>query len=86
MFIEPGHPNYSLHYCTVSGKILVIQLDAFVREVLDGCSLWLKEVEGKEPFNTNYCSFAAVVTPTESPHTSSGHRWSGNMFGGRRDT
>ena len=58
VFIEPGHPNYSLHYCTVSGKILVIQLDAFVREVLDGCLLWLKDVEGSEPFETNYSSFA----------------------------
>jgi hypothetical protein len=58
VFIEPGHPNYSLHYCTVSGKILVIQLDAFVREVLDGCLLWLKDVEGTEPFSTNYNSFA----------------------------
>jgi hypothetical protein len=58
VFIEPGYPNYSLHYCTVSGKILMIQLDAFVREVLEGCSLWLKAMEGTEPFTTNYASFA----------------------------
>ena len=58
VFIEPGHPNYQLHYCTVSGKVLVIQLDAFVGEVLDGCDLWLKDVEGTKPFTENYARFA----------------------------
>jgi hypothetical protein len=58
VFIEPGHPNYSLHYCTVSEKILIIQLDAFVREVLEGCELWLKDVEGTKPFTENYARFA----------------------------
>lgn len=58
VFIEPGHQHFSLHYCTVGGKILVIQLDAFVREVLDGCLLWLKDVGCTEPFKTNYDNFA----------------------------
>lgn len=58
VFIEPGHPDFSLHYCTVSGKILMIQLDAFVREVLRGCEMWLDAVEGTEPFTRNYAKFA----------------------------
>ena len=58
VFVETGHQNYGIHYCTISGKILLIQIDEFIREVLDGCRMWLKDVEGKEPFITNYASFA----------------------------
>jgi hypothetical protein len=36
----------------------MIQLDAFVREALDGCKLWLTAVEGTEPFTGNYANFA----------------------------
>lgn len=58
MFIEPGHPNYGLHYCLVSGNALLIQLDEFVEEVLRGCELWLESMEGTEPFEENYGLFA----------------------------
>jgi hypothetical protein len=57
-FVEPGYPNLSVHYCTVSGKVLVIQLDAFVGEVLQGARLWLQAVEGTKPFDDNYVNFA----------------------------
>ncbi|MDP3883933.1 hypothetical protein [Hydrogenophaga sp.] len=58
MFVEPGHPNYSIHDCLVSGKALLIQLDEFVMEVLRGGELWLKSVQGTEPFEQNYSHFA----------------------------
>jgi len=58
VFIEPGYNNYSIHYCTVHGAILVIQLDAFVEEVLWGCERWLEAVEGTKPFSENYDKFA----------------------------
>lgn len=58
MFIEPGHPNYSIHYCLVSARVLLIQLDEFVQEVLQGCELWLGAVQGTEPFERNYAHFA----------------------------
>jgi len=54
MFVEPGLPNYGLHYCLVAGKVLMIQLDEFVGEILSGCKLWLDAVEGTEPFESNY--------------------------------
>ena len=58
MFIEPGHPNFSIHYCLVGGSALLIQLDEFVHEVLRGCELWLGTVQGTAPFERNYASFA----------------------------
>lgn len=58
MFIEPGHQNYSIHYCLIGDKALLIQLDKFVEEVLRGCELWLESVEGTEPFEKNYSLFA----------------------------
>jgi hypothetical protein len=58
MFVEPGHPNYSIHYCLVSGRALLIQLDEFVQEVLRGCELWLGSIENTEPFERNYVHFA----------------------------
>lgn len=58
MFIEPGHQNYSLHYCLIRGEALLIQIDQFVDEVLSGCELWLKSVEGTELFEKNYGFFA----------------------------
>lgn len=58
MFVEPGHPHYGLHYCLVAGKVLMIQLDEFVAEVLRGCELWLDARKGTEPFETNYRHFA----------------------------
>jgi hypothetical protein len=58
MFVEPGHPNYGIHYCLMGGNALLIQLDEFVQEVLRGCELWLENVEGSEPFESNYAGFA----------------------------
>lgn len=58
IFIEPGHPNYSIHYCLVAGEALLIQIDQFVEEVLHGCELWLEAVKNTEPFKTNYDHFA----------------------------
>jgi hypothetical protein len=58
MFIEPGYPNYDMHYVLIGGKALLIQLDKFVEEILCGCELWLDFVEGTEPFETNYKGFA----------------------------
>lgn len=58
IFIELGHPNYSLHYCIISGNALLIQLDEFVEEVLCGCEVWLESIKGTEPFETNYRFFA----------------------------
>ena len=58
MFIEPGHPNYSIHYCLIGDNALLIQLDEFVEEVLQGCELWLASVEGTDPFENNYSLFA----------------------------
>lgn len=58
MFIEPGHPNYGLHYCLISGDALLIQLDEFVEEVLRGCEAWLEYIEGTETFENNYRLFA----------------------------
>jgi hypothetical protein len=58
LFIEPGHQNYSIHYCVVGGGALLIQLAEFIEEVLRGCELWLQSVEGTEPFEKNYQSFA----------------------------
>jgi hypothetical protein len=58
IFIEPGHPNYSIHYCLVGGDALLIQIDQFIEEVLRGCELWLEAVKDTEPFVTNYGHFA----------------------------
>jgi hypothetical protein len=58
MFVEPGYPNYSIHYCLIGGKALLIQLPEFVEEVLGGCELWLHRVHGTDPFEKNYATFA----------------------------
>ena len=58
MFIEPGHPNYSIHYCVIGGNALLIQLAEFVQEVLQGCELWINRVQGTDPFEKNYAIFA----------------------------
>lgn len=58
IFIEPGAPNYQLHYCVIRGEALLIQIDEFVDEVLTGCEKWLSSVEGTEPFQSNVARFA----------------------------
>lgn len=58
MFIEPGYDNYQIHYCTIKGEALLIQVDQFIEEILSGCELWLRSVEGTEPFDENYKHFA----------------------------
>jgi hypothetical protein len=58
MFVEPGHPNYSIHYCLIGGDALLIQLAEFVEEVLRGCELWLDRVQRTDPFEKNYAAFA----------------------------
>ena len=58
IFIEPGHPNYNIHYCLVGGEALLILVDQFVKELLSGCELWLQTVKDTEPFETNYENFA----------------------------
>lgn len=59
IFIEPGAPNYSIHYCLIGNEALLIQLDAFVEEVVSGCALWLKSTRGTEPYEKNFGRFAA---------------------------
>jgi hypothetical protein len=68
MFVEPGHPNYRVHYCVIGGKALLIQLDEFVSEVLRGCELWLEHVQSTEPFETNYAAFARLHPRGLSPY------------------
>jgi hypothetical protein len=68
MFIEPGHPNYSIHYCVVRSEALLIQLDEFVREVLQGCELWLSHVEGTESFERNYTCYAKLRPEGLAPY------------------
>jgi hypothetical protein len=58
IFVEPGHPNYNIHYCVIGGEALLIQIDQFVEEALQGCELWLKDVQDTEPFRGNYARFA----------------------------
>ncbi len=58
MFVEPGHPNYGIHYCIVGGEALLIQIDEFIGEMLTGCELWLQQVEDTDPFRLNYEQFA----------------------------
>jgi hypothetical protein len=58
VFIEPGHPNFSIHYCDVHTDTFLIQIDQFVEEILQGCELWLDEVQETEIFQKNYENFA----------------------------
>lgn len=58
IFIEPGAKNYGLHYCLIREEALLIQLDAFVEEVLKGCELWLGSVKGTEQYEKNFIRFA----------------------------
>ena len=59
IFIEPGAPNYSIHYCLIQNEALLIQIDAFVEEVLRGCELWFQSVRGTEQFKKHFGRFAA---------------------------
>lgn len=68
MFVEPGRPHYGLHYSLAAGTVLMIQLDEFVTEVLDGCLLWLEARIGSEPFETNYRHFMQLYPDGLTPH------------------
>jgi hypothetical protein len=68
LFIEPGYPNYQLHYCVISGRALLIQLESFVDEILRGCELWLKIVENTKLFKTNYARFARRHENSVAPY------------------
>jgi hypothetical protein len=57
IFIEPGATTNVVHYCTLNDA-LCIDLPSFCREVTEGARLWLTEVEGTEPYETNYNRFA----------------------------
>lgn len=59
IFIEPGAPNYSIHYCLIGNEVLLIQLDAFIEEALSGCELWLSSEKNTERFKRNFARFAA---------------------------
>jgi hypothetical protein len=58
IFIEPGYPNYSIHYCAVHNDSFLIQIDQFVEEILRGCELWLDAIQETETFKKNYKNFA----------------------------
>ena len=58
IFIEPGAPNYSIHYCVIGNEALLIQIDEFVEEMLTGCERWLQFVKGTQPFEKNFGRFA----------------------------
>lgn len=58
IFIEPGAPNYNIHYCLIGNGALLIQIDEFVQEMLTGCEKWLQSVKGTQPFETNFGLFA----------------------------
>ncbi len=58
VFIEPTHPNYSIHYCVVHDDSFLIQIDQFVEEILRGAELWLDAVQETETFKKNYENFA----------------------------
>jgi hypothetical protein len=58
MFIEPGYPNYQMHYVQIGGAALLIQVDEFIDEIVTGCELWLAGVKGTELFKKNYATFA----------------------------
>jgi hypothetical protein len=58
IFIEPGSPNYSIHYCLIGNEALLIQIDEFVEEMLTGCEKWLLSVKGTQPFDGNFGRFA----------------------------
>lgn len=59
IFIEPGAPNYSIHYCLIGKEALLIQLDAFIDEVLMGCEIWLVSERRTDQFKKNFDRFAA---------------------------
>lgn len=56
MFIEPGGSSNIVHY-GVMDDALCIDLAKFCEEVIAGIRLWLEEVEGEEPFFSNYKRF-----------------------------
>lgn len=58
IFIEPGAPNYSIHYCVIGNEALLIQIDDFVEEMLVGCEKWLQSVKETQPFEKNFGRFA----------------------------
>ena len=58
IFIEPGAPNYSIHYCLIGNEALLIQIDEFVEEMLTGCAKCLLSVKGTQPFEGNFGRFA----------------------------
>ncbi len=55
-FVEPGASSGSIHYSQINDA-LCIDLTMFCREVIAGVRIWLNEVEGKEPYATNYDKF-----------------------------
>lgn len=58
IFVEPGYPNYSIHYCEIHNNAFLIQIDQFVEEIMRGCELWLDAVRETETFKKNYENFA----------------------------
>ncbi len=52
IFIEPGATTNVVHYGVLNGA-LCIDVPRFCREVLAGSRLWLRSVEGTEPYATN---------------------------------
>jgi hypothetical protein len=53
LFFEPGATTTVMHYCQVRDA-LMIDLPMFCSEVTRGARAWLEQVEGTEPFATNY--------------------------------
>jgi hypothetical protein len=47
---------------------MLIQLDAFVEEMLIGCEEWLASVKGTDPFEKNYGRFATRHTRGLQPY------------------
>ena len=67
IFIEPGATTNVVHY-GVMNDALCIDVPSFCREVIAGGKLWLKSVEGTEPYETNSGRFVRRYDKGLSPY------------------
>jgi hypothetical protein len=63
LFIEPGTSSGQVHKGVILGGLhgkpdaLTIDIGIFCEDILTGAEQWLDEVEGTEPYESNYARF-----------------------------
>jgi len=69
LFVEPGATNNVFHN-NVINDALNIDVRVFVRDILEGASKWLQEVENTDNYQRNYARFMRRFPNGLSPYIS----------------